>query len=386
MINIEESSQVKKTHLTIKGTRRDLEMSNWYWNNPETDSATIIAVIKARNDNWMNAENAINNKIKGYKNKGCLACGAEKESTEHILMECEKYTHVRKELQDKIIRLINNGTKTNSRKTIENSVPIWFMITEQLEDKYWGDEQRELHTFDKLAGALGIIPSGLKKVIRNLLKDTSKNKGKKEKNKIRAKQIQMIRKIHMAICENIPRIWKERNREIKRKINELSKKQREEENDENKKGEESNPPGEQEENYLPLTPPQEAMEESQTEEVKSDDEEENKKDEIENKEEKNETDTQNDGTPIGAPLTMQDPPPSKERVKEKENKGKNEKRKKKRKKKEEDSNDEREEKRNNIPNKKAKKGGKEGESKEKGEKRKQNQLKQPKKKKRKKDN
>lgn len=188
----------------------------------------VGTIVKARTDMLPHAINMVKRKYENIPNTKCPFCDKE-EGTEHIIIECEEYREIREKTRTKVYKLMREkiggmGTEEGLRKLI----PVWFSRDELEPEK--ASPYVDLLNYDKLAGALGFIPTKIREVIREKFRK-KKRKGEvgKKENKERAEKIGMIlKKINYIIMKGTKQIWKERNRKWKERANKIAKERRRE--------------------------------------------------------------------------------------------------------------------------------------------------------------
>jgi hypothetical protein len=90
----------------------------------------LSTIIKGRTDVLPHATNMVARKCENIKETKCLFCEKE-ENTEHIILECEKYSEIREKTETKVYEWMKKkiggiGTEKGLRKMI----PVWFNNSE----------------------------------------------------------------------------------------------------------------------------------------------------------------------------------------------------------------------------------------------------------------
>ena len=206
-----------RTRNAVNNTPQDKRYSHWYLKYPKTTIAHTVNAFKARQDMLPHAKEAMERKLGGYTEDKCILCEEGSEDTAHIFKECPAHNENKDKMKETIYSMILKHTPGTSRKDLEAAIPCWFHTTTVHQDNFTSEEQNELINYDRLAGMLGIIPTGLKKIVKEVIIAFGRKKNKKT-DKAETIADTITKRIHMHLIQNITSIWKSRNSQWSKRI------------------------------------------------------------------------------------------------------------------------------------------------------------------------
>jgi hypothetical protein len=189
----------------MRKTEHIPKISNSFLKNKNIKKGIVSTIIKARTDLLPHAKQMHERKCENIKTPNCPLC-TNIEDTEHILLICPEYEQTREKTKNKVYQMLfDNFDKRDDIEVLKKLIPCWFGTHEEESENL--NPFPKLKSFDKLAGALGYVPTEIREVLKQFVQNT---KGKNKKKGQRINKI--LTNIHTITTKGAHKIWLSRNK------------------------------------------------------------------------------------------------------------------------------------------------------------------------------